>query len=244
MGRKGLNLLNALLVPRGAVAWLARLLIWCVMAFACHVAVRSLIGFHVHLLEDFVSLSATIVPVMSVAMLWSRSQKRDIATLAHEASTDSLTGLPNRPSFTREVARAGDGVLLIVDLDHFKNINDRYGHAVGDAVLRAVADYLRSNIRKQDLLARLGGEEFGLFLVGMDSMEVDRVGERLCKGFVLCNDDVRIPVKITMSAGAAFSIMAKNWVEMFTNADQALYRAKRSGRAQLAFWQPPLTSRY
>ncbi len=244
MGRNGLDLLNALLVPRGAFAWLTRLLGISTFSFLCHILLQSLLGLPMHPLEDFIALSATIVPLMSAVMLAARIQKRDIATLAHEASTDNLTGLMNRPAFMKNVGQADAGVLLIVDLDHFKDINDRYGHAVGDAVLCAVADQLRLNTRKEDFLARIGGEEFGIFLVGMDSLEVDRVGERLCRGFVLCNDEVRIPVKVTMSAGAAFSGMARTWAELFTNADQALYRAKRSGRAQLAFWQPAVTSRY
>ncbi len=233
--------------PRCPLGWLLRLVaLSIVIAGSGYFLETQVLGRDI---EDSFKVYAAVVgtiasPFLILAMILVKHMEQLQIALERAATTDSLTGLLNRSAFTKNVALAGDGVLLIVDLDHFKDINDRYGHAVGDAVLRAVADQLRLNTRMEDILARIGGEEFGIFLVGMDSQEVDRVGERLCTGFVLCNSDVRLPVKVTMSAGAAFSGMARTWTELFTNADQALYRAKRSGRAQLAFWQPAATSRY
>ncbi len=237
-------MLNALLVPRGVIAWPARLLLWCGLAFFAYVLVKSAFGLPVHYGWDFIVISAVVAPLLGLTMAGAKARDHDMERLTEDARTDTLTGLLNRRGFTEAVSAAGDGVLLIVDIDHFKHVNDRYGHAAGDAVLRAMSAHLTSNTRSTDLVGRLGGEEFAIFLKDLDSLEVDRIGARLCEGFILYNQDVPAPIKVTMSVGAAFSAMARTKSDTYLNADQALYQAKRSGRARLAFWQPPVTTRH
>ncbi|MEO0915641.1 MAG: GGDEF domain-containing protein [Pseudomonadota bacterium] len=244
MGQAALALLNALLVPRGVIEWTARLLFWCGITFLLHVAASALLGTPHHFGWSFIIVSLSVLPLFGLAMFWAQTRAKDVALLTHESQTDALTGLLNRRGFTDVVSTSINGVLLIIDIDHFKHVNDRYGHGAGDEVLRAMATHLRRNIRESDVVGRLGGEEFGIFLTEVDSMFVDQIGERLCKGFVVYNENVPVPISVTMSIGAAFSAMAKSRSEMYLNADQALYQSKRSGRARLTFWQPPVLSRY
>jgi len=189
-----------------------------------------------------VSLSATPVILAVVAYVARLHAKQQ--NLVRDATTDALTGLMNRRAFFEAVKQCDDGLLLIIDIDHFKDVNDRYGHAVGDAVLNSVGEHLLRNIRSSDLVCRMGGEEFGLYLLNADSFEADEIGARICRGYVLCNEAVPLPVKVEMSAGGAFSAMSPGFAELYRRADQALYNAKRSGRARTHFWQPNTTSRF
>ncbi len=159
------------------------------------------------------------------------------------ANTDMLTGLMNRRAFLDALDQAEEGAIMMIDVDHFKMVNDRYGHAAGDAVLGAIASHLQTNLRTDDIIARVGGEEFAVYLIGADSSEIDRIGARVCAGFTLYNDTVPAPIKVTMSIGAAYSAMASDQAELFARADQALYEAKHSGRARLNFWQPVVSGR-
>lgn len=233
-----------LLVPRGPLAWAARLVVWCGCVFVSFFALRHVFGLPVHAATDFVVVALSCAPVIILAMLVHRQTEASLNIMTHAALTDPLTGLMNRRAFHKAVELAGPGAVLVIDIDHFKYVNDRHGHAVGDEVLRAMSEHLRRNIRNNDKIARLGGEEFAVYLPNCDSMEIDGIGERLCSGFVVYNDRVPVPVKVTMSVGAAYSQMSSSTERLIRNADQALYQAKRSGRACLAFWQPPVTSRY
>ncbi len=159
------------------------------------------------------------------------------------AGEDALTGLPNR----RQFMKAGDQMLeqfrrygrpaslLIIDLDHFKTINDRYGHAAGDAVLRAVAELLREQQRGADLPARFGGEEFAILLPETDLEGAVAVAERLRAGCEALR--VTVPgglwtgLSVTMSVGAAgCAADDASLDDMLRRADAALYRAKHEGR--------------
>jgi len=157
-----------------------------------------------------------------------------------EASTDSLTGLNNRREFesgmVREMERARRmGVplsLAIIDIDFFKRINDRYGHDAGDAVLREVAHCLLSHIRKSDLIARIGGEEFALVMLGTQPPGAWVVLERLR----VAVEALRIPtageiVNCTISMGMTDRVETdREWATLYKRADTALYAAKEGGR--------------
>ena len=156
--------------------------------------------------------------------------------LHRQANTDLLTGLMNRRAFLEALDHAEEGAIMMIDVDFFKMVNDKYGHAAGDAVLAAIAGHLQTNLRADDIIARVGGEEFAVYLVGADSTEIDRIGARVCAGFTLYNETVRAPIKVTLSIGAAYAAMAPTQKELFARADQALYEAKHSGRARSNFW--------
>jgi diguanylate cyclase (GGDEF)-like protein/PAS domain S-box-containing protein len=177
------------------------------------------------------------------------TERKDMeAQLQKLASTDPLTGLFNRRVFleqleqeTAKVARLPhySAVLLMLDLDFFKRINDSYGHATGDAVLKAFAEIVRNNSRAIDVPARLGGEEFAILLSGADKNDAMAMAERLREqvaALVIEHDSG--PVKITVSIGAAEALIDDlNGEAVLHRADSALYEAKAKGRNRTCwFW--------
>jgi diguanylate cyclase (GGDEF)-like protein len=153
------------------------------------------------------------------------------------ARTDSLTGLANRrtlhEAMQREIARAGrlgeHLSLVMADLDHFKSINDQYGHTTGDHVLAGAAAVFGSNLRPYDLAARYGGEEFVLLLPATSTEGALVVAERMRKTLA----DITIPdcpQQITMSLGVATWMPGETPEQFVARADAALYRAKNAGR--------------
>jgi len=155
------------------------------------------------------------------------------------ATRDSLTGLANRrlfdESLQREVARAerlaAPLSLLVLDVDHFKQVNDTYGHQTGDAVLRGVADALVSNTKNFDVAARYGGDEFVVLLPGCRRDDAMRVAERVRNGIARAVGEA----PVTVSAGvASLPDNASDAERLMAAADAALYDAKRNGRDQVA----------
>jgi diguanylate cyclase (GGDEF)-like protein len=154
-----------------------------------------------------------------VLQLSGRNQR-----LAESASTDLLTGLPNRRMLDRALGRlAADDLVIMLDLDHFKQVNDTFGHAVGDEVLRVFGRVLRATVRGSDVVGRFGGEEFLIVLappgdadVFLRRLRTEWLAER--------------PLPVTFSAGIVMS--AGNPDETVNLADRALYQAKEAGRDQ------------
>ena len=169
--------------------------------------------------------------------------------LQREASTDALTGLHNRREFesgmVREMERARRMQvplsLAILDIDFFKRINDRHGHDVGDVVLREVAATLQRHIRKSDLLARIGGEEFALVMLGTEPPGAWVVLDRLRIAVAA----LRIPaggqdIGCTISIGITDRVETDHeWPTLYKRADQALYDAKERGRNRVVEAAPP-----
>ncbi|WP_246149547.1 GGDEF domain-containing protein, partial [Nonomuraea turkmeniaca] len=162
------------------------------------------------------------------------------AQLQAAARTDAKTGLLNAAAWQREAdteivraRRTGDTLaLLIIDIDHFKRVNDAHGHLVGDQVLAGVAATLRSQLRDYDVVGRFGGEEFVVLLPGADVHEARQVAERLrtrIGHMAIPGDDTLI--KVTISVGVALmSIHGDELIDLLAAADLALYRAKELGR--------------
>ena len=165
-----------------------------------------------------------------------------IDALVELSSRDALTGLANRRSFdialAREidrVARSGEPALLLaLDIDHFKKVNDAWGHSAGDLVLKAVAGALSDSVRPMDLVARVGGEEFAIILpncaVAFGEAVAERIRRRVERMPVLVQPTQQI--EVTVSIGGAF---APQWVRStpalwIERADQQLYRSKAQGR--------------
>lgn len=167
-----------------------------------------------------------------------------IAQLEELSRHDGLTGIANRRVFDetleRELARAvrdGSAVgLIMLDLDHFKRLNDSHGHLAGDQALCAVAEALARQIRAGDLAARYGGEEFAVILPGVTSTEIVAVAEGLRRriaGLPVPVSASDLPTGITVSAGAAtFPEHAASAADLIRAADRALYTAKAAGRDQ------------
>ena len=158
------------------------------------------------------------------------------------ASTDMLTGVANRRGYFQEARRAvaeGGGLLLILDADHFKAINDRYGHQVGDACLVAIARHLAATLSTGDLLGRIGGEEFCIFLPGAGPERTDALSQRLCRPIPVSPGVPGVPdLTVTMSAGATRIGRVEPIETAIRRADIALYRAKGKGRARMEYVAP------
>jgi diguanylate cyclase (GGDEF)-like protein len=159
---------------------------------------------------------------------------RDLAVRA--SLTDPLTGLGNRRqmevglAILASLADRGDQRLgcLVIDIDHFKSVNDRFGHDVGDRVLRSTAQTLADAIRSGDLIVRLGGEEFAVFALVRDHGELRTMGERLRRAVEHAEGAPAVTVSIgaTLAGDEAHGTASA----LLSISDKALYRAKQSGR--------------
>lgn len=158
--------------------------------------------------------------------------------LQNLATTDALTGLPNRRYFIEEAQRRNTLLsrgqtlgLALIDLDHFKRINDLYGHAAGDQVLQEFARIARSNLRGNDIVARFGGEEFVLLLDNCDLATLHHCVERIRQGLAT-HPFSALPegVRCTMSAGICLIHPEDDLEWRISQADEALYQAKAEGR--------------
>jgi diguanylate cyclase (GGDEF)-like protein len=171
------------------------------------------------------------------------SENRELAVQAMElgrhALEDQLTGLANRRRVDHELpmhlasARERRGPLSVaaVDLDHFKQVNDRFGHGVGDDVLRALSRILLDNTRSSDLLARMGGEEFLILFVGTPLAVASDICERL-RHAVEAHEWARVAkdLRVTVSIGLCDATASADVRALLERADASLYAAKRAGR--------------
>ena len=177
-------------------------------------------------------------------MVFERHERQ----LVRAATVDTLTGLLNRAGFRqlaeRQLQRSRHErqplSVLVLDLDHFKRVNDRHGHEAGDAVLQAFARCARAALRPTDLLSRPGGEEFWALLPGSDLAEAQRIAQRVCDQFRrirVAREDFEIAA--TVSIGVAEVHPPSEALQAaLARADQALYEAKGSGRDRVALAAP------
>ncbi|GLO48343.1 diguanylate cyclase domain-containing protein [Pseudomonas putida] len=183
--------------------------------------------------------------------VWHSHLQNEYQTLAHQASHDSLTGLPNRAFFegrlsrsVRNAERKQDHLaLLFLDSDHFKQINDTLGHAVGDEVLISVADRVRAQLREHDLVARLGGDEFAVLLTPLHSrQDAEDIAEKIVAS-------MKLPVQLDSGRSIATSLSVgiayypddgADPASLLNAADAAMYQAKRKRRGH---WQVAQTER-
>ena len=178
-----------------------------------------------------------------LAILESETQqlREQIKEAAIKAVRDAVTGLPNRQAYDDRMEqeysrwkRFGEPLAMLVwDIDDFKKINDTYGHQSGDKALRAMGEKLRDTIRETDFIARFGGEEFVVLLVGTDLDGAKEVAEkmrlRIEKIGLKANQDM---IRMTVSGGISMFQQGDAPQDVFERADQALYKAKRNGKNQ------------
>jgi diguanylate cyclase (GGDEF)-like protein len=187
--------------------------------------------------------------VLAPPLLYLLLSKLRALSIAHHrlevvASTDSLTSCLNRAAFSTLVeaylekfgghVELGRGALLVIDVDHFKRVNDTYGHEAGDDALRLIAQAIRHNLRERDLLGRMGGEEFNVFLPGATEPQCRGVAERVRETvqrirFAPLGEDY----PLTVSVGGAQLGSSSSFSSLYRTADRLLYEAKRNGRNQV-----------
>lgn len=202
--------------------------------------------------------SAFIIPVIVSAPIFYvfASKLRELAIAHHElaiiASKDSLTTCLNRGAFITLVdaylsqvnaRQPVSGGLLMVDADHFKNVNDNFGHTGGDEALRLIAGAIKQSLRTNDLVGRVGGEEFAVFLPQADAEQARAVGERIRAGVAaLSFRPGGRPCPLSVSVGGVGFTSPITFNELFMAADAKLYEAKHHGRNRVEFGLPSLVS--
>jgi diguanylate cyclase (GGDEF)-like protein/PAS domain S-box-containing protein len=188
--------------------------------------------------EEDTALAGAAVGIVRMVLEYEALQRE----MAHQARTDPLTGLLNRRAFVEEMRRqiarldreSEPGTLMFVDLDAFKSVNDRLGHAMGDQVLVHLADILRRLVRPFDLITRLGGDEFAVWLSGADHMTAAERADHLCKN---ASEELQGRLseafpKLGVSVGIATRRVGslESIEDLTKRADMAMYEVKRSGR--------------
>jgi diguanylate cyclase len=182
---------------------------------------------------------------------------RELAVAHHElsivASTDVLTSCLNRRAFTAMVdaylARVNgeeakrEGALLIIDVDHFKSVNDSFGHDRGDEALKIIAQAIKGVVREIDLVGRIGGEEFSVFLPGTDINRTKIVAERIRAAISTIDFyPTENRCDLSVSVGGATYERQATFSELFRQADQRLYAAKQNGRNRVEIHDAPARS--
>jgi diguanylate cyclase (GGDEF)-like protein len=168
--------------------------------------------------------------------------KKSIENLSFKASHDELTGVYNRAGYDliKSSLDTESTAMLLFDADQFKNINDRFGHELGDRVLKKIADALKRNFRSDDYICRIGGDEFVVFMVhttGTSKQLITRKVVSINKALADGKDDLP---PITLSAGVSYRTAGKDPEEMFRQADIALYYVKDHGRDGCCFYSDAL----
>lgn len=195
------------------------------------------------------SLAAAMPVLLGSPMVFYLCVKHEQLHNANErlaiiASTDWLTGCLNRFAFHSRAEAdldrplLGPGALLIIDADGFKSVNDHHGHQAGDNALRQIAAAIRTNVATADLVGRLGGEEFGVFLSDASIEVADQVAERI-RGAVAALRFLPdgVPCRLSVSIGGASFSRPAQFEDLYRLADQRLYDAKHDGRDRVAMMQ-------
>jgi diguanylate cyclase len=229
-----------------------RVVLWTVFGtLGCIAAATWMDSFNFATLDDAQRLRSIVTDILAPLviggpLLFFFSTKLRQLAIAHErltiyASTDSLTSVLNRGAFTTLVdayltqLRAQEhevaGALLVVDADHFKHINDLYGHDRGDEALKIIAQTIKGSLRGADIVGRIGGEEFGVFLPGSNPLRAEAVAERIRQAI---SDAEFIPDgskrRLSVSVGGAVFDRQVAFGMLYRTADQLLYEAKERGR--------------
>ncbi len=200
--------------------------------------------------QDFLVKEMVSAPLLLRSVTYAIKRKEIERSLTTLANSDTLTGLPNRKSFMEQLQRGIDTgkrsgssfCLIILDLDRFKAVNDTYGHAAGDALIKEVAGRLKRLMRRSDFVARLGGDEFAMILNHTENTgNISRFLEKLVDLLRPPYTIGRHTVTSTASVGAAvFPQDGETPEELIARADRAMYQAKGSGRRRYAFYDPQM----
>lgn len=199
------------------------------------------------------AFSESVRPALEVLashMAVSLSNARMVKRLEEQATTDGMTGLLNKRTLIAEAEKRLAAAarfkkvlsILVTDIDHFKKVNDTYGHDVGDVVIKGMGEVLKRIKRDTDIVGRFGGEEFVIVCEHTDEAGAKNLAERIRRELEATTFQTELgPLSVTASIGVATFPMAGNdYAQLFKATDEALYVAKRSGRNQVVTWSPRL----
>lgn len=173
--------------------------------------------------------------------LWIEELAAENRSLDLLSDTDELTGVGNRRQFEKALgrlppSRSAAHFLLLIDIDYFKQINDRFGHQVGDACIRETAVVMKQALRPTDTIARVGGDEFAILLIDCTVLDARRTAERVCVGVAEHRFEIDgRPHQLSVTVGGAEWDRGRDAIRLFARADAALYQAKRDGRGRVAW---------
>lgn len=181
---------------------------------------------------NLMEASFTALPMCAFALLLIGHQNSLQRRLYLQATRDILTGLPNRRWFMTHVPDelAQGDALLLVDLDNFKEVNDRFGHEAGDRCLQKMSEFMLDSVGRDGALARIGGEEFAAYLTDLQRSDLAAIAERISAGFMF-DVEPGVTRRITASVGIAQSESAQSRGQAMRCADVAVYQAKSRGRS-------------
>ena len=175
--------------------------------------------------------------LLAIVLIILRVAAWALADIRFRAERDYLTGLYNRGTFeylALDTIRREPGVLILADLDHFKRINDRYGHDMGDGAICVFADVLKQATERRNVCGRIGGEEFALHLPLATLEDAADIAERLRESFTQgCRDSLSVEEYLSASMGCAEHAAGEDLSQIMQRADEALYRAKEKGRNRI-----------
>jgi diguanylate cyclase (GGDEF)-like protein len=199
------------------------------------------------------AFSEAVKPALEVLashMAVSLKSARMLKVLEEQATTDGMTGLLNKRTLIQEAERKLKSAarfkkplsVLVTDIDHFKRVNDTYGHDVGDIVIKGLGDVLRRVKRDTDLVGRFGGEEFVIVCEQTDEQGAQNLAERIRQELERVTFQTELgPLSVTASVGVApFPSAGNDWASLFKATDEALYVSKRAGRNRVTVWSPRL----
>lgn len=254
-----LLLVTAIKIGRVAGRTMDRVLFWTILIFALQFLPRTILTVgYVGTRRDSATLtrspfwvwmnfSFTVFTVVLGLVLLGTIASDIVRSLRRKANTDPLTGLLNRRGFEEFVDHTGleKGALVLLDIDDFKLINDSFGHAAGDTVLINVAAVLQDCIRSSDAAARLGGEEFAVFVQGLNREDTFALAERLRHQIarIRCGNRLFRNHTVTASLGLVEFGPGEHLMQAMHRADDLLYEAKRNGKNQtMTDWQNTLAT--
>ena len=249
-------MLDRLFIVRDAREAVRKAVLWCVAitlvsAFATDRMYAEFFpdihSAHATALRIFASTLTFVIAAPILALFFRTTLRMSDfnARLKELARRDSLTGLLNRSALEEIIRERSEqqpddaeheDALIIIDIDHFKAINDTHGHAAGDHVLRMVSVCIAGNVFERDFVARLGGEEFAVYLLGAGANGAVQAAERIRAALEDCKTHYEGEViRVTASVGGALFPHGAAYQTIYQGADFALYRAKRSGRNSCEF---------
>ena len=242
-----MNAFLKLISPRSTRDGIALAMIFVLILMAANFVFFHAVGGDLNPPVTFIILQSIVIggPFVTMGVIITTHQLGSLRRLSLLSRKDGLTGLNNRRTFIelaqKRLESMGRGVLVLLDADHFKRVNDEYGHSVGDQCLEEIAHRLKWNLRVDDVAGRIGGEEFAVFFAGATIEQVRVIGQRIGQPIPFRSNGQDDHLTITLSMGAVEIDPLQTLDEHLIRADDALYAAKDAGRACMIVWSADLS---